>query len=151
MSYAMAEQPSGLKRLAVSLVAAGYANCACLLTATVMDGLQFGETGGTPDAAGLVTFILSYVFFAGPIVTFFVAPIGIAIWWGLQRANLLKVWVAVPVGLAIGYLIGGLIPLLPDLLLVARISTPLVQIASAIGGGLSGLVIWLGARPSALD
>lgn len=138
-----------LKNVILSLLLASLASAAILLSATILEDLQFADTGGTPDAVSMVMFALTLVFFATPLMALIMIPIGVAAWAGLSRAGLWRFWIMFPGAVLTGYGISWLIPFLPDLILVSQLTSPTREIATTLSAGLTGLLLWRGARPVA--
>jgi hypothetical protein len=128
--------------LGASLVTAGF-----ILGATIVEGLQFADSDGWPEATEIILFFLLYLFFATPVVATMVFPIGAGLLWGLSRFGLLNLWILVPVAGLIGYGASWLVPFLPDIVVASQLSSPMREIAMTAGGVCAGLVFWLLARP----
>jgi hypothetical protein len=134
-------------KIITGLFGASFVAAGVMLGASVIAGLQFSETGGVPDTVGIVMFVLMYVFFATPIMAALVFPLGAATVWGLGRIGLLTLWAIILVGLLIGYALSWLVPLLPDIILLSQLPSPIREISSTLGGGAAALVFWLLAQP----
>jgi len=131
-----------LALLGASLVVAGF-----ILGATIVEGLQFADSDGWPHVTEIILFFLLYVFFATPVVATMVFPVGAVLLWALSRLGLLQLWALIPVAALIGYGMSWLVPYLPDIVLASQLTSPVREIAMAVGGGFAGLAFWLVARP----
>lgn len=133
-------------KIITGLFGASFVAAGVMLGATIAAGLQFAETGGVPDTYGIIMFVLMYVFFATPIMAALVFPLGTAILWGLGQVGLLQLWSIVLLGLIVGYGLSFLVPLLPDIILLSQLPSPIREIASTLGGGAAALVFWVLAQ-----
>lgn len=138
----------GIGAIIKGLAAASFVSAGIMLTATIITGLQFADTGGVPDVGSVIMFLLLYVFFATPIMALIVFPLGSLVWLALSKVNLLKLWAFILAGLIIGYGLSWLIPFLPDLILMSQLPSPIREIASIAGGGSASVVFWLISRPN---
>ena len=137
----------GSGKIITGLMGASFVAAGIMLGASVVAGLQFTETGGVPDMYGIIMFALMYVFFATPIMAALVFPLGAAMLWGLGRIGLLQLWAIVALGLITGYALSWLIPLLPDIILMSQLTSPIREISSTLGGGAAALTFWMLAQP----
>lgn len=141
------ERSGSLKNVIVALILSSLAGAAILLGATVLEGLQFADTGGRPDAYSMVMFVLTLLFFATPLMALIVIPIGVAAWAGLSRGGLWRIWIVIPGAVLIGYGASVLIPFIPDVVLVSQLPSPTREIATMLSAALTGFLLWRGARP----
>ena len=142
------DRTGSLKNVILSLFLASLAGAAILMGATILEGLQFADTGGRPDAYSLVMFVLTLLFFATPIMALVVIPIGVGAWTGLSRAGLWRIWIVIPGTVLIGYGASVLMPFIPDVVLVSQLPSPTREIATMLSAVLTGLLLWRGARPA---
>ena len=145
------ERSGSLKNVIISLFLASLAGAAILMGATILEGLQFADAGGRPDAYSLVMFVLTLLFFATPIMALVVIPIGVAAWAGLSRAGFWRIWIVIPGAVLIGYGASILIPFIPDVVLVSQLPSPTREAATMLSAALTGFLLWRGARPVAQD
>lgn len=136
----------GIGKTVLTLAGASFVNGAILISASVYAGLQFPETQGAATTDGIVALLITLVLFVTPAMAALVVPLGLAAAYILNRQGWMKVWIAVPSGMLIGLVLSPIIGLLPDLILVSQLSSPLREIAASLGAGASGFVIWLGLR-----
>lgn len=141
----------GIGRKVLTLAAASFVNASTLIAATVISGLQFTETQGQPTLDGIIGVLLTLFFFATPAMAAFTVPLGLAAAFILNRQGWMKIWVIVPAGMLIGLGLCPILIVLPDLFIVAQLNAPIREIACAIGGAGSGLMIWLGMRVAPED
>lgn len=145
------DSSAAFRRVFVGLLLACLINAGILVTATVIDGLQFQDAAGTPDWWDYTLLGFVYLFFSTPIIVPFVVPTGLLGWWVLHRLGLVHVWLTLAIGLAVGYGLSFVIPHLPDQVVASQLSSPLREIASTLAGGVSGLIVGWRGRTSALD
>lgn len=141
------KRSGSLKNVIVSLILSSLAGAAIFLGATMLEGLQFADTGGTPDALSIVMFLLTLVFFSTPIMVLIVVPIGLIAWAVLSRTGLWRIWVVIPGAVLIGYAFSWLIPFIPDVVLVSQLPSPTREIATMLSAAVAGILLWRGARP----
>jgi len=145
------EPPISIGKVIRSLLLASLIGAAFFLGATVLEGLQFADSGGTPNATDIAMFGLLLIFFATPVLALIVVPTGIASWWAFSRIGLWHWWFVIPVGFLIGYGASWIIPFIPDVILVSQLSSPIRKIASTAAGGVAGVLLWFGSRPPVRD
>ncbi|WP_420433778.1 hypothetical protein [Hyphobacterium sp.] len=145
------DSTTAFRRVFLGLLLACVINAGILVTATVLDGLQFQDAVGAPDWWDYVFLVFFYLFFSTPVIVPFVVPLGLLAWWLLHRWGMVKIWLTLILGLAVGYAISFVIPHLPDQLVASQLSSPLREIASTLAGGVTGLIVGWRGRLGVLD
>jgi len=141
------KRSGSLKNVILSLFLASLGGAAILMGATILEGLQFADSGGRPDAFSIVMFLLTLVFFSTPIMALIVVPVGLIAWAVLSRTGLWRIWIVIPAAVLIGYGLSWLIPFIPDVVLVSQLPSPKREIATMLSAAITGLLLWGGARP----